>query len=150
MNSLLRHGAARMRRRPKRARLLLLRGLFGLLEDYSQVVMLGSRYKPVNFRVKQSKLAWARENSPASASRSIWPLEPHQSGLFHPEVDVFVPRTQNDNLRIVFYCHGAVRVRGRSETARLLPLRRLFFFTLVTGPRRSLSLKLSDTRVYEP
>jgi len=26
----------------------------------------------------------------------------------------------------------------------------VFFFTLVTGPRRSLSLKLSDTRVYEP
>ena len=25
-----------------------------------------------------------------------------------------------------------------------------FFFTLGTGPRRSLSLKLSDTRVYEP
>ena len=25
-----------------------------------------------------------------------------------------------------------------------------FFFTLVTGPRRSLSLKLSDVRVYEP
>jgi len=25
-----------------------------------------------------------------------------------------------------------------------------FFFTLVTGPRRSLSLKLSDTKVYEP
>jgi len=25
-----------------------------------------------------------------------------------------------------------------------------FFFILVTGPRRSLSLKLSDTRVYEP
>ena len=25
-----------------------------------------------------------------------------------------------------------------------------FFFTLITGPRRSLSLKLSDTRVYEP
>ena len=26
----------------------------------------------------------------------------------------------------------------------------LFFFTLVTGPSRSLSLKLSDARVYEP
>ena len=26
----------------------------------------------------------------------------------------------------------------------------LFFFTLVTGPRRSVSLKLSDTRVCEP
>ena len=25
-----------------------------------------------------------------------------------------------------------------------------FFFTLVAGPRRSLSLKLSDTRVYAP
>jgi len=25
-----------------------------------------------------------------------------------------------------------------------------FFFTLVAGPRRSLSLKLGDTRVYEP
>jgi len=25
-----------------------------------------------------------------------------------------------------------------------------FFFTLVTGPRRSLSLKLRDTRVYQP
>jgi len=25
-----------------------------------------------------------------------------------------------------------------------------FLFTLVTGPRRSLSLRLSDTRVYEP
>jgi hypothetical protein len=25
-----------------------------------------------------------------------------------------------------------------------------FFFTLVTGPRRSLSLKLSETRVFEP
>ena len=25
-----------------------------------------------------------------------------------------------------------------------------FFFTLVTGPRRSVSLKLRDTRVYEP
>ena len=28
--------------------------------------------------------------------------------------------------------------------------REFFFFTLVTGPRRSLRLKLSDTRVYEP
>jgi len=25
-----------------------------------------------------------------------------------------------------------------------------FFFTLVTGPRRSLGLRLGDTRVYEP
>ena len=25
-----------------------------------------------------------------------------------------------------------------------------FFFTLITGPRRSLSLELSDTRVYQP
>ena len=32
----------------------------------------------------------------------------------------------------------------------LLSTHFFFFFTLVTGPRRSLSLKLSDTRVYEP
>jgi len=40
----------------------------------------------------------------------------------------------------------STRVRARPLTPTLL----LFFFTLVTGPRRSLSLKLRDTRVYEP
>ena len=33
---------------------------------------------------------------------------------------------------------------------RLGAASQVFFFTLVTGPRRSLSLKLGDTRVYEP
>ena len=40
--------------------------------------------------------------------------------------------------------------RPTSPRARAQPLRHhwsVFFFTLVTGPRRSLSLKLSDTRV---
>jgi len=36
------------------------------------------------------------------------------------------------------------------RTISLSAMLLLFFFTLVTGPRRSLSLKLSDTRVYEP
>jgi len=36
----------------------------------------------------------------------------------------------------------------RKAASTLNPL--FFFFTLVTGPRRSLSLKLRDTRVYEP
>jgi len=31
-----------------------------------------------------------------------------------------------------------------------LPADLTYFFTLVTGPRRSLNLKLSDTKVYEP
>ena len=47
-------------------------------------------------------------------------------------------------------CHGACR-RGRRHT--LTPETLFFcffFFTLVTGPRRSLSLKLSVERVYEP
>ena len=35
-------------------------------------------------------------------------------------------------------------------TFRDLQVLLFFFFTLVTGPRRSLSLRLSDTRVYEP
>ena len=37
---------------------------------------------------------------------------------------------------------GGEAERGASE--------QVLFFTLVTGPRRSLRLKLSDTRVYEP
>ena len=37
--------------------------------------------------------------------------------------------------------------RGTSITGTYLLF---FFFTLVTGPRRCLSLKLSDTRGYEP
>jgi hypothetical protein len=45
---------------------------------------------------------------------------------FRSKVDAFVPGTQHVNLGI------------------------FFFFTLVTGPRRSLSLTLNDTRVYEP
>ena len=38
------------------------------------------------------------------------------------------------------------RCRQNEWIKRLL----LFFFALVTGSRRSLGLKLSDTRVYEP
>jgi len=45
--------------------------------------------------------------------------------------------------------------KGWCEAARADPISAgvfffFFFFTLVTGPRRSLSRKLSDTRVYEP
>ena len=36
---------------------------------------------------------------------------------------------------------------GRGSVRRRL---RFFFSTLVTGPRRSWTLKMSDTRVYEP
>ena len=41
-------------------------------------------------------------------------------------------------------------VSGRRHGRGTLTTARYFFFTLVTGPRRSLSLKLSDTRVYAP
>jgi len=40
---------------------------------------------------------------------------------------------------------------GRAERMQNLnPKLLFFFFTLVTGPRRSLGLKLNDTRVYAP
>jgi len=43
------------------------------------------------------------------------------------------------------------RLRGASHRPRVcLETYAPFFFTLVTGPKRSLSRKLSDTRVYEP
>ena len=38
----------------------------------------------------------------------------------------------------------------RIDDGALVAAAFFFFFTLVTCPRRSLSLKLSDTRVYEP
>ena len=44
---------------------------------------------------------------------------------------------------------GVDECRGAGQ-ARRYGRRLLFVFTLVTGPRRSLNLKLSDTRVYEP
>ena len=43
---------------------------------------------------------------------------------------------------------GFWKLRARNAP-RVVPCF-FFFFTLVTGPRRSLSIKLSDTRVYEP
>ena len=47
---------------------------------------------------------------------------------------------------------GLLPLEGLSASAdiRITCARYFFFFALVTGPRRSLSLKLSDTRVYEP
>ena len=68
---------------------------------------------------------------------------------------------------LVFKAHGLLyhstlgsRVIKKKERAnrgshwrhwrRWLPPRPTYHITLVTGPRRSLSLKLSDTRVYEP
>ena len=56
------------------------------------------------------------------------------------------------------YCQWATKraVELIENNARLpwastqVPAFFFFFFTLVTGPRRSLRLKLSDTRVYAP
>ena len=39
---------------------------------------------------------------------------------------------------------------GQTDAATARRFFFFFFFTLVTGPRRSSSLELSDTRVYEP
>ena len=59
--------------------------------------------------------------------------------------------------RIMIWRRGRCRPSGACGSrapARCLPVHRppclLFFFHLVTGPKRSLSLKLSDTRVYGP
>ena len=44
------------------------------------------------------------------------------------------------------------RIPANNHRKTSIPLEQpqSFFFTLITGPRRSLSLKLSDTRVYVP
>jgi len=87
------------------------------------------------------------------------------------KVDEFVPHRQHVDSRIYMHsralasCRKATRAGdakySRSNGPRwarptLGPrttppvCQSLFFSTLVTGPRRSLSLKLSDKRVYEP
>jgi len=40
--------------------------------------------------------------------------------------------------------------RFKAHWRTVPPFKTFFFCTLLTGPRRSLSLKLSDTKVYEP
>jgi len=45
--------------------------------------------------------------------------------------------------------HGWINSRLSLHNPHTLPIF-FCFFTLVTGPRRSLSLKLSDTKVYAP
>jgi len=53
------------------------------------------------------------------------------------------PRDRNDRARPPLRGWARTQLWGRSWP-------RYFFFTLVTGPRRSLRLMLSDTKVYEP
>jgi len=87
--------------------------------------------------------------------------------IFTRKVDVRLPGEGNSNshatrpvhliitmTKWIRTCRGqAAHHRGHSREGHRphlqVPLC-LFFFTLVTGPRRSLSLKVSDTRVYEP
>ena len=47
---------------------------------------------------------------------------------------------------------GMYKIRSRAVSAKapVAALLYFFFFTLVTGPRRPLSLELSNTRVYGP
>jgi len=67
-----------------------------------------------------------------------------------------VAATEAAGVDAVLAVEEEVRVaKGELEEARRVAeeareAQVFFFFTLVAGPRRSLSLKLSDTRVYEP
>jgi len=59
------------------------------------------------------------------------------------------PPTSTPNSRNFPGCSRGSSASGQPERAAGI-LGSFFFFTRVTGPRKSLSLKLSDTRVYEP
>ena len=50
----------------------------------------------------------------------------------------------------VAHCLGKLVAARGDLTMEAFVVFFFFFFTLVTGPLRSLSLELSDTRVYEP
>jgi len=47
-------------------------------------------------------------------------------------------------------CGTDLLTEGQKREPTLTGASLFFFFTLATGPRRSLGLKLTDTRVYEP
>ena len=79
-------------------------------------------------------------------------------GIFRPKIDGCVPQTQHGNLKTVGQPEGGRGRRPSVGTKNMVevhslpqqePTHHFFFFfcTLVTGPRRSLSLKLSDSRV---
>ena len=60
------------------------------------------------------------------------------------QVKVFTPAVS-----LVYRPHNVCTHAPRNST-QMVPGGFFFFFTLVTGPRRSLSLKLCDTGFYEP
>ena len=59
-------------------------------------------------------------------------------------------KTSCSRLRAVGCAQGREGLHPPADTKSADSRTFFFFFNLVTGPRRSLSRKLSDTRVYEP
>jgi len=62
--------------------------------------------------------------------------------VFLPDMDLGSPVATC----VPVFCRSGLFPPGFAPAGGLL----YFFFALVTGPRRSLSLELSDTKVYEP
>ena len=65
----------------------------------------------------------------------------HTHAHTHTHARTHTPHTHHIHTQTHTHTHGVLRPAVR---------RAGFFFTLATGPRRSLSLKLSDTKVYSP
>ena len=65
-----------------------------------------------------------------------------------PKFTVRRHKSNRDSLRVALCCSWLPWVCR--SVALVYAISFFFFFTLVTGPRRSLSLKFRDTRVHEP
>ena len=67
------------------------------------------------------------------------------AAVAHTEYETRNTKSQSWHLK-----HGTRNLTHETRNPELGTRNPFFFFTLVTGPGRSLRLKLSDTRVYEP
>ena len=105
---------------------------------YSPAQIFGARILAPRARPLPQRVTTAHHRSQTARHAPAPDTEPHSAGARGSWQDV--------SHRL------AHRVQRSSPASPRKPLRSFFFFsfTLVTGPRRSLSLKLSDTRVYEP
>jgi len=116
-----------------------MRALLGTASQFYEVVDLKLTAVPLRARREQLKSVYGL--SPESQGQNL-ALTVSCVPSSHASVD---PYTGLRRQFVLDSDHLSVTLSVEDRLCLLL-----LFFTLVTGPRRSLSLKLSDTRVYGP
>ena len=88
-----------------------------------------------------------------STSCDVWILGKRSGTLLEHTLSLCLSQTRKVAAIQMFDCMESIELQvsqREGPSTFFAPRPYTFFVTLVTGPRRSLILKLSDTRVYEP